>query len=124
MKPLLFISAFLFISIILSDCNHKDSSCAACGVDNPTTNLSWLKAVIDYSAGSDNQSLAQIDLYEYNDKQLILLSWDLNGANDLPTGSVYNCAGDLLYTCGGNQPLDSCSIILSHSKFIGNIWEK
>ena len=121
MKQRFLVLICLGILITIPTC--KKETCL-CGVDNPTTNLPCLKAVIEFSAGSDNQSLAQIDLYEYNDKQLILLSWDLNGAYDLPSGSVYNCDGELLYTCGGNQPLDSCSIILSHSKFIGKLWKK
>jgi hypothetical protein len=93
-------------------------------VENPTENLPWLKSAIENIAESDYQTLSKVDIIEYNSKQMILLSWTLNGIYDVPTGSIYNCNGDLLYHCGGNQPFDSCSYVVNNSKYIGNIWLK
>jgi hypothetical protein len=124
MKSIILILTFFLFSIALTCCNHESESCPACGVDNPSENLPWLKATINLSYATDYQSLLKIDLYEFKAKQLILFTWKLNGIDDLPTGAIYNCSGEVLYSCGGNQPFDSCSYIINNSKYIGNIWTR
>ena len=124
MKLLSQILIFLVLLTAITSCERKNNSCSACGIENPTENLPWLKATIMLYYATDYQSLTKIDLYEYNAKQLILFTWKLNGPEDLPTGAIYNCNGEVLYNCGGNQPFDSCNYVISNSKYIGNIWTK
>jgi len=118
------ILAFLFIFLTLSSCEHKTDSCTACGVNNPIENIPWLKSLIDNITVSNYKILSEVDLIEYESKELILITWTLNGIYDIPTGEIYDCAGKLLYSCGGNQPIDSCSIILNESRILGKIWNQ
>lgn len=124
MKIAFLLIAFIIFSVVQVSCDHKIDSCSACGVENPTENLSWLKATIQLSLVTDYQSLSKVDLYEYNSQQLVVFTWTLNGIYDLPTGAIYNCDGKVLYTCGGNQPIDSCGYIIKNSIYICNIWNK
>ena len=124
MKPYKLILILLLLFTVLACCKHRNESCPACGVDNPVENLPWLKANIMLSSTSDYQSELKIDLYNYKSEQLILFTWKLNGVEDLPTGAIYNCSGEVLYYCGGNQPFDSCTYIINNSRHIGNIWTK
>ena len=121
MRPGLIIA---FLIIILTSCNHRNDSCPACGVDNPSQNLAWLKNNILLYQSTDYQTLLKVDLYKYNSAQLIFFSWRLNGVQDLPSGAIYNCDGKLLYSIGGNQPFDSGAFYIGKSKYIGNIWTK
>jgi len=124
MKLLSQILIFFILLTAFTSCERKNGSCSACGIENPTENIPWLKANIMLSYATDYQSLTKIDLYEFKAKQLILFTWKLNGPEDLPTGAIYNCNSEVLYNCGGNQPIDSCNYIISNSKYIGNIWTK
>ena len=122
MKPRIKILIFLLLSLTVSGCEHRTDSCTACGVNNPIENIPWLKSTIDNISASNYKTLSEIDLIEYDSKQLILIKWTLIGIHDVPTGGIYDCAGNLLYNCGGNQPIDSCSYILINSSYLGNIW--
>ena len=124
MKPEARILALLLFSLALTCCKDKNDSCPVCGVNDPMENLPWLKSTLMLYSAADYQSLEKIDLYEYNARQLVLFSWQLNGIEDAPTGAIYNCDGDVLYYCGGYQPFDSCSYIIARSKFVRNIWDK
>ena len=114
----------LILFLTLSGCEHKTDSCTVCGVNNPIENIPWLKSTIDNITASNYKTLSEVDLIEYESKELILLKWTLNGIYDIPTGEIYDCTGNLLYTCGGNQPIDSCSIILNESRYLANIWNQ
>lgn len=124
MKPFSRLLIFLFLLTAIISCERKNNSCPACGIENPMENLPWLKATKMLYYATDDQSLTKIDLYEYDSKQLILFTWSLKGPYDLPTGAIYNCNGEVLYNCGGNQPFDSCTYVIDNSKYIGNIWTK
>jgi hypothetical protein len=123
MKLLTHILIIILLTASIS-CEHKNDSCSACGIENPIENLPWLKYNIMLSYATDYQSLNKIDLYEFKGKQLILFNWKLYGPEDLPTGAIFDCDGEVLYNCGGNQPFDSCTYIICNSKYIGNIWTK
>jgi hypothetical protein len=124
MKIVFLLIAFFLFLIVTVNCDHKIDTCPACGVENPTENLPWLKATIQLSLVIDYQSLSKVDLYDYNSQQIVVFTWTLNGVYDLPTGAIYNCDGRLLYACGGNQPVDSCGYIIKNSKYICTMWNK
>lgn len=105
-----------------SGCEQDTSLQRACGVENPIENLPWLKNTIDSFNTSQIIELTSVDLYEYESKEIIQLTWKLKDIYDIPTGSIYNCNGEQLYLCGGNQPIDSCVYVISNSKFIGCLW--
>ena len=118
------ILVYLILFLTLSGCEHKTDSYTVCGVNNPIENIPWLKSTIDNITASNYKTLSEVDLIEYESKELILIKWTLNGIYDIPTGEIYDCSGNLLYSCGGNQPIDSCSIILNESRHLANIWKQ
>jgi hypothetical protein len=127
MKTLIFkIVMCLFLGLILgfNSCEHDSLLDQACGIKNPSENISWLRNLITDINTNQNKDLQCIEIREYNSKEIMFITWKLIGIEDAPTGSIYNCEGDLLYHCGGNQPVDSCSYVLSNSQLIGYIWTK
>ena len=125
-----FISGKIFIGIFylsvctFGGCEKESLLLEACGIDDPVENLPWLKEFIENTSTTESSSLTSIDLYEYGSSEIILASWQLIGIMDLPTGAIFNCSGDMLYHCGGNQPIDSCTIVINQSKLIGQLWKK
>jgi hypothetical protein len=127
MKILIFkIGMCLFLGLILgfNSCEHDSLLDQACGIKNPSKNISWLRNLITDINTNQSQDLQSIEIRNFNSQEIIIITWKLIGIQDAPTGSIYNCEGDLLYYCGGNQPVDSCSYVLSNSQLIGYIWTK
>jgi len=112
----------MLLMTLFNGCENDTSLQNACGVENPIENLPWLKNAIDSFNTSQTSELTSVDLYEYDSKEIIRLTWKLKNIYDIPTGSIYSCNGDLLYICGGNQPIDSCVYVINNSKFIGCLW--
>jgi len=128
MKPI-FKSRIVLLLIIsfmatINSCEHDSLLNSACGVENPMTNLPWLKEYAESMNSSTTHDYTNINYYKHNSENIIEIKWNLVGIQDGPTGGLYNCNGDKLYSCGGNQPIDSCVIILKDSEFIGSLWEK
>lgn len=112
--------AILSSLVIMGGCEHNTYSCRACGEFNPTENIKWLKDVVENINDSEYRKLSGVDVFENKSGQLIVVSWTLINVYDLPGGSIYNCNGKLLHSCGGNQPVDSCSVVLNNSVLLGS----
>lgn len=123
MKNLKLLLVLLIFTVNIT-CENNYDSCPACGSKNPTEEIPWIKSSIMVTYALTQESLYKIDLYEFKGQQVIQYNWRINDAYDLPTGAIYDCSGNLLYYCGGNQPIDSCAYILKYSNYIGNIWTK
>ena len=106
---------------LLSSCKDDNLDLSACGIDNPTQNISWLRNLIEgiYSEGS--QELTSIKLYEYKSNEIIIANWRNIGIYDVPTGAIFSCDGELLYNCGGNQLIDSCTYVINKSIYLGRL---
>lgn len=104
--------------ISFSRCKNEELVISACGLDNPTENIPWLENLIKSIYSEESRDLTSIDLYTFNSEEIILVTWRNIGIADVPTGSIFNCNGELLYSCGGNQPIDSCTYVINKSKYI------
>ena len=123
LKLVIGILILLFTSF--SGCEKEKLIATACGIDNPDKNIPWLADRLYSIAAVALPEIQRVDLYEYRSEELIRIVWENDyQLYDAPYGSIYNCEGNLLYKCGGNQPVDSCSIVISKSRYIGRIWEK
>lgn len=120
------IAFVLAISLMMTfnGCERDSAMNSACGVENPLTNLPWLKEYVKNMKSSTTHDYTNINYYKHNSDNIIEINWNLIGIQDIPTGMLYNCNGDQLYSCGGNQPIDSCVIVLKDSELIGSLWEK
>jgi hypothetical protein len=107
-----------------NSCERDSKMKSACGVENPTTNIPWLKEYINSMSNSATSELTNINYYRYNSENIIEIKWRNIGILDVPTGQLFNCNGVELYPCGGNQPIDSCMIVLKASELISSLWEK
>ena len=109
---------------LITSCKDENLDLSACGIDNPTQNITWLRNLIEgiYSGGS--HELTSIELYEYKSNEIIVVNWRNIGIYDTPTGAIFSCDGELLYNCGGNQPVDSCTYIINKSQYIGKLFEE
>jgi len=107
-----------------NSCERDSKVNSACGVENPTANLPWLKEYISSMSNSATSELTNINYYKHNSENIIEIKWRLIGIQDVPTGRLFNCNGVQLYPCGGNQPIDSCVIVLKDSELISSLWEK
>jgi len=116
------ISLSIVFTLTWSGCEHDSLIDSVCGYKDPTENIPWMKALIN--SNNQNKDLQSLELFNYKSNQLIVTYWKSIGIEDSPIGAIYNCNGDLLYSCGGNQPVDSCTYILSKSEFVGYIWTK
>ena len=114
----------LGLMITFNSCEHDSFLNSACGVNDPLTNLPWLKDYVKNMKSNTQYDYTNIDYYKHNSEYIIEIKWRLIGVEDLPTGQLYSCNGVELYSCGGNQPIDSCTIIIKESQLIGSLWEK
>ena len=114
----------IFLITSLSGCEKDRSLKSACGIDNPTENLLWLRNLIESIDSEESQELTSIELYEYKSNEIIIVNWKNIGIYDTPTGAIFSCDGELLYNCGGNQPFDSCTHVINHSILLGTLWGK
>ena len=122
--PMVKIAIGLFLGLMLgfNSCEHDSFLDNACGIKNPSENISWLKDLITDLNTDQSRDLQCIELRNYDSNEIIIISWKLIGVQDAPTGSIYNCEGNRLYPCGGNQQVDSCTYVISKSQLIGYIW--
>jgi hypothetical protein len=112
------------IMTAFNGCEHDSFIQTVCGVENPTKNLPWLKNSIDNFKTSTTSVLTSINLYKYKSTDIIEMTWNLIGIADVPTGALFTCTGERLYSCGGLQQFDSCNYVLNNSNFINVLWKK
>ncbi|MBK7627262.1 MAG: hypothetical protein IPJ16_08750 [Bacteroidales bacterium] len=118
---------FIFVIgliITFNSCEHDSLTNSACGVENPFTNLPWLNEYVKNMSSNTTHDYTRINYYLHGSENIIEIQWNLIGIQDAPTGVLYNCSGIQLYSCRGNQPIDTCLNVLKDSKFIGTLWEK
>jgi len=119
------IGLLILLLTSISGCEKELLPITACGVDDPAKNLPWLQSMLYDISAVALPEIERVDLFTYNSKEIIRISWtNYYQLYDAPTGSVYDCNGTRLYICGGNQPVDSCSIVTNKSQYIGRIWER
>jgi hypothetical protein len=125
MKSVLFKTGFLFLLIVAigAGCKKENSSSTACGVESPLTNLHWL---MDLKVNLEEDTIvnsAEIILYRLDNVDYIYVQKNIFSLYDLPN-TIFDCEGNELYKCGGNQPVDNCSTFFSEARQIDVIWEK
>lgn len=123
------INCLLFILIaalsIVGGCDVKENEISiACGVEDPIRNLPWLSELKNNINSNPTISSAEVLLYSQNGLNFFYISQSIDGAFDLPSGFIYNCEGEILYTCGGNQPTDTCNDFFANAIFIKSLWRK
>jgi len=121
------INWLLIVSIIIlslgGGCEDKEIN-IACGVEDPIRNLPWL-AELKYDLNSNETiSIAEVELYVQNNMHFFYISQSIQDAYDLPAGFIYNCEGEILYSCGGNQPSDPCQNFFASAIFVKSLWKK
>lgn len=102
---------------------EKEDSFTVCGIENPITNLPWLKDLkTDLEEDSEVNS-SKIIQYRLNDADYIYVQKSVGSAYDFPN-TIYDCEGNEKYKCGGNQPVDNCATFFSEAQKIKILWEK
>jgi hypothetical protein len=124
MKTKIVIVLVFLVMLTINGCEQKNEACPACGVDYPTKDLPWLKSLISEYAKDKTFTLSNVKIYEYNSNEIIVVSWELTGIFDAPSGAIYKCNGDQIVSCGGLQLTDTCGVILGKSQYIKTIWGK
>ena len=78
----------LFLGLILSfnSCEHDSLLDQACGIKNPSENISWLRNLITDIKTNQNKDLQFIEVREFNSKEIMIITWKLIGIEDTPTG--------------------------------------
>lgn len=92
---------FLLIVVIAITCKRNDENIPACGFDNPTEQITWLKELIEI-ADSDTTGLykGKIYLEEYNGNDVFWVEMSM-GSGAL-MGHWFDCDGNTLII-----PIDS-----------------
>lgn len=112
----------LLLAVSGTGCEHEETI-SACGVKDPIENLEWLRDLKNNSEGNAEISSAEIVLYKWNDKDYIYFQKTINLAQDFPN-SIFDCSGNLQFQCGGNQPVDNCSVFFAEAEKIATLWQK
>ena len=125
MKTKLLIVVVLFMPLLLlsSGCKKQEVLFTACGVEKTITDIEWLSNIKTSYEDNNEISIAKIVLYEWNDDSYFYVQKTISSTNDLPN-HVYNCSGEVILTCGGNQPENNCSTFFNESTKIETIWTK
>ena len=120
------ISAFVLLFVLVGASCEKEQTpavCAVCGVRDPLQKLDWLKDLRISLKRNSNVISAKIILYKWNDLDYIGVQQSIRSTYDLPN-PIFDCSGKVKYSCGGNQPVDSCSIFLNEVQKIEILWQK
>jgi len=108
-------------------CNNKEQN-IDCGAEDPIKNLPWLAALKNNLNSNTSISVAEVVLYVQKNGQdniyFFYVSKSIQDAFDLPAGIIYNCKGEILYSCGGNQPTDPCQDFFASAIFVKSLWKK
>jgi len=121
---------WLLIVIIITlslggGCETKENEMImACGVEDPIRNLPWLSDLKNNINSNSTISTAEVSLYIQNNVNFFYISQSIESAYDLPSGFIYNCEGEILYTCGGNQPTDTCHDFFTSAILVKSLWRK
>jgi hypothetical protein len=113
----------IILFVLLGNC-ETDNKDSACGITNPIKNLSWLNQLKNNLQNDPNIASAEIIIYTKQSTDYFLVKQKISLSYDFPGGLIYNCIGELKFTCGGNQPIDSCSIFLLDAQKIKTLWQK
>jgi len=102
---------------------EKEKLPPVCGIDDPLDKISWLKELKINLEGDVGISSAEIILYQWNNIDYIYVQKTISSAYDFPN-VVFDCEGNVKYTCGGNQPIDNCSTFFLEAIKIKTLWKK
>ena len=110
------------VSVVLLGVGCKDDdSISVCGVEEPLTNLSWLKDLkADIEEDSEITS-SVIALYSLDNVDYIYVQNHFSSAYEIPN-TIFDCEGNEKYKCGGNQPVDSCTTFFSEAQKTKTLW--
>ncbi len=118
-------SIILFFNLMGTGCEKKEEdSVTVCGIENPLSNLDWLKNIKSQLKTDSDVTSAAIILYRLNNVDYILIHGTYHSVHDYPDSIIYDCKGNEKYVCGGNQQVDNCSTFLSNAQKIKTLWEK
>lgn len=127
MKKLKLLSIFLLLLplclVVLGAGCEDDDSISVCGVEKPLSGLPWLKDLKTTIEEDADISSAEIILYRLNNEDYIYIQKSVSSTHDIPN-SIYDCEGNEKYKCGGNQPVDNCTIFFKEAQKIKSLWEK
>ena len=126
-KKIKLLARFLLLlplcAVLLGAGCEKEDSIAVCGIEDPLTELDWLKDLKTSIEEDVDINSAEIILYRLNDTNYIYVQKSVSSAYDFPN-TIYDCEGNEKYKCGGNQPVDNCTTFFSEAQKIKILWEK
>jgi hypothetical protein len=118
------INFLIFVIVFTSSCENDDKKAiSACGVDDPLIKIEWLKELKNNLENNTEINTAEIILYQKENIDYFYVYKSINSNYDQPN-TIFDCEGNPKYACGGNQPVDSCSIFLLNAQKKETIWKK
>lgn len=122
-KFLILVTYLIPLLLISSGCEKQEELFNACGVENTISDIDWLADIKSNYESNDDVSNSKIVLYQWNNESYFYVQKTISSTNDLPN-QIYNCSGEAILKCGGNQPVNNCSTFFDEAIKIKTIWEK
>jgi hypothetical protein len=114
MKKLVFMTMAAVLTAVMltafkcGEGNEPEPNQQICGVDNPLTELEWLRTMVEFYADTvDYPMLAKIYKCKYADNQDGFLINGCIGCPDMAT-ELYSCDGTLLCLMYGEDGINHC----------------
>lgn len=104
MKALFCFFTVMFLTSCPSDFDSLENN--TCNVEDPISNLVWLKEIKDNLEQSASATKKQIIQYSYKNETVFLVDICYNCADNLTT--LYNCSGAVICEFGGIAGINTC----------------
>jgi hypothetical protein len=120
--PVTSLFILLFMILMGAGCK-KEKPFSACGTVNPLTNLEWLSILKVNTEANAEINSAVIILYQWNGGDYIYYGVKITSLHDNPD-AIFDCKGNVIFKCGGNQQVNTCSTFFSEAQKIKVLWMK
>jgi len=115
-------SGFWILIFFLSvfSCNDEDKISDVCNVDDPATDVEWIRELINSLEANENHS--QIILYQYKFKTAFLVDPCHQCPDALAV--VYDCDHNVICEFGGIAGLNTCPDFSNRAVYIDTLFSK